>query len=286
VQARAAKAGGLAVDGDASRMSYQLTSPRVPAKAATTVTFEAMYERIQGAVCIGALDGLASRWLANGGNPSRAFRFTVDATAAFRMVFYNCNPSETGNAPSRFTVSGVRYAEEDPGLYVDRLLAIRDPQHAAASIVPDPRLRTFPAGLNVTSDSLAGTEPPLSNSDLQFRAPIVRNAGGGWTISGKAPTAYSYVLRWKGVEIKDPAQRRNAPGWLMATGRVNAGGATIGLLKNDQWAAQVNVTTPGEFIVVIEPPGAGAYDVVVANNVVDPSLHTEVAITRMAWVTR
>jgi hypothetical protein len=279
VRVAVAESGALVVDGDASRMGYQISSPPVASKAFTRITMRAAFAPAQGAVCVGALNGSAAKWLANGGDPSRDFSFSVDETAAFRIVFYNCNRADTGNVPSRFRLSEVRYAAADPGLYVDRLLAVREPAAAAASIVPDPRLHSFPAGLHVTSDELAGIEtlPPIA--DMPFHASIARYSDDGWTITGKADGQYSYALRSKPQIVGD--DRR-----LVAIGRVRAGGVTIGLLTKDQWAAQVNVTSPGEFIVVIAPPRRGTYDVVVANNLPGTSLDNDVVITRIGWVPR
>ena len=73
---------------------------------------------------------------------------------------------------------------------------------------------------------------------------------------------------------------------LVAMGIVHEGGVTIGLLRNDQWAGLVNVTSPGEFMAIIEPPGRGQYDVVVANDLTGPSLDNDVVITRIGWVAR
>jgi hypothetical protein len=60
---------------------------------------------------------------------------------------------------------------------------------------------------------------------------------------------------------------------------------TIGLLQNNSWVAQVNAAA-GEFIIVIEPPQPGVYEIVAATNVADPSLATDVVIDRLGWVPR
>ena len=45
---------------------------------------------------------------------------------------------------------------------------------------------------------------------------------------------------------------------LIVSGAVEKGGVTIGLLKRNQWAVQVNVAEPGPFTAVIAAPADGA----------------------------
>ena len=60
-------------------------------------------------------------------------------------------------------------------------------------------------------------------------------------------------------------------------------GLTIGLLNKGEWAAQLNVTEPGPFTVVIAPPRSGVYSVLLAN-ALSGSLDTSIAITKLGIV--
>jgi hypothetical protein len=277
VQARIEESGTLVVDGDATLQGYQIKSPAVAVGAGSTVTARTAFAGKQGKVCVGALNATEAKWLASAGDPGRDFSFTVDETGAFRLAFYNCNTGETGNLRSRFSVSSPRYFVESATLYVDRLMSVLDsPQKTAPA--PDRRVRSFPPGLVIPEDRLA-PPTPLSRSELQFVAPIVQGVGDGWAIRGRAESAYSYVLVSKPQDV--PNGRR-----LVVIGRVDVGGVTVGLLKKDRWAGQVNVSSPGEFTAVVEAPAPGSYAIVVANNVGDPSLHTDVEISRIGWIPR
>ena len=70
---------------------------------------------------------------------------------------------------------------------------------------------------------------------------------------------------------------------LLAQGRLEHGGLSLGLVKDGQWIAQVPVTTPGDFVVVIRVPLDGAYSVVLANNVTGRSLDNRLTIDRIGW---
>ena len=111
---------------------------------------------------------------------------------------------------------------------------------------------------------------------MAFHAPIVRADGEGWTISGRAESAYSYLLQSK-TRSFDKNTR------LLVTGTIEKGGLTIGLLDRNKWAVQVTVTDPGPFVVVIAAPGSGAYAITAANALSGP-LDTAIAITKLRVV--
>ena len=76
-------------------------------------------------------------------------------------------------------------------------------------------------------------------------------------------------------------------GWRRGAGpSALRGGLTIGLVRDGKWAAQVVVGDVGAFTAVIQPPGAGTYDVIVANNLPDALRETDVAISKIAWMGR
>jgi hypothetical protein len=203
----------------------------------------------------------------------------VDASGGFRVVFYNCNAKVSGNAPSWFTASRMRYAVREPGTYVDQLRAALNPAPRGAPAAQGPPVRSFPAALNLTSDEATRIQIPLKSADLQFRAPILGDAGEGWLLKGQAEGRFSYVLRSKPIRIS--AHR------LVAKGVLNSGGVTIGLLKDDKWAGSVNVTDPGPFVVVVEPPALGTnYEIVVANDLDSGPLMTDVVLEHIGWAPR
>jgi hypothetical protein len=53
---------------------------------------------------------------------------------------------------------------------------------------------------------------------------------------------------------------------FVVVGELRRGGLTIGLLREDRWVGNVNVTSPGWFAAVIQVPEAGDYAAVLANN--------------------
>lgn len=126
IQAHLTASGGLAVDGDASRLGYQVASPPVRVGPSARVTVRTAFASEQGSVCVGALNGSGAKWLANGGIPSGDYTFTADETAAFRFVFYNCHPTGTEHPRSRFTVSNAYYSvKEDGRSYFDQLTSLQ-----------------------------------------------------------------------------------------------------------------------------------------------------------------
>lgn len=270
VQAALTDTGAVTVNGDATEGGYQITSPARPAIAQSTVTLRFDFTLSEGRVCVGALNG-ADAWLANGGDPARDFSFAMDATGAFRAVLYNCNPSGRGNAPSRFTVTRGRYAVTEAGMYVDRLLATMNP-----TARPSPLAANATAPRVIPAEEVSRIQIPLRSPDLQFRAPNLFDAGEGWQLRGRAAGRFSYVMR------STPSKRTGYR--LVAKGVIRRGGLTIGLMRNEAWAASVNVTAPGPFTVTVDPPEPGAvYDALIANDLESGPLTTDVEIERVGW---
>ena len=81
---------------------------------------------------------------------------------------------------------------------------------------------------------------------------------GRWVVRGSADSPFSYLLYFKERTV-------HTGEYFLATGRLDEGGLSIGLQRNDKWAGIVNVTEPGPFAVVLVP-GAGRYSLVVAND--------------------
>ena len=73
---------------------------------------------------------------------------------------------------------------------------------------------------------------------------------------------------------------------LLVVGRIEQGGITVGLLKNDRWAGQVNVTEPGDFTVVLAAPSSGPYSLIIASDLPGGSLELSVELTRVGLLAR
>jgi hypothetical protein len=203
----------------------------------------------------------------------------MDATQGFRIVLANCK-SQPDAVASRFVVWPGSYMVEAIGeLYADRLVAAA--LHADAAKpeeLADLAVRTFPSGLRVTKAEVQGPVTALEPTDFAFRAENVRRDGDGWIATGRAQGQYSYLLQSKEKRLTKDSR-------LLAAGRVERGGVSIGLLKNNKWAAQINITEPGDFTVVIAPPSSGNYSVLVANDLRQPQdLDTSVVLSRLGMV--
>lgn len=99
-------------------------------------------------------------------------------------------------------------------------------------------------------------------------------ADGAVTIHGDAPTSYAYALQL-------PVENSKGGRYLVAEGELFDGGLTLGLLKDNQWAGQVNVTTPGKFKIVMKPE-AGDYTATLAHNVPEQKFN-HFKLTRLGW---
>jgi hypothetical protein len=262
---------GLMVDGDATRQGYQLQSPYVTTSPGTTVTVRTTFVSEAGHVCVGALDATGNTWLKNGGDPSRDFSFAVQGSHGFRLVFYNCNASESGTARSRFRIADVRYVVDEPGLYVDRLMSL-------LSARPSDAL-TFPPDLIVTDAELSRPITPFRRADLKLQAVMAQPTADGWVINGVADTPFAYLLQSK-PQLMSGGQR------LVVTGRVNAGGLTVGLLRDGTWAGQIALKMPGPFVAVVEFPKSGKYEAIIANNSDGGTRVTDAIITGFGWLSK
>jgi hypothetical protein len=71
---------------------------------------------------------------------------------------------------------------------------------------------------------------------------------------------------------------------LIARGRLDDGGISVGLVRDGAWVAQVPVTSAGEFLVVVRTPADGTYSAVLANNLVGRSFDNHVRLRQFGWV--
>lgn len=84
---------------------------------------------------------------------------------------------------------------------------------------------------------------------------------------------YLYMLPEKSLSIN---------GYLLAEGTLYEGGMTLGLLENGMWHSQVNITSPGEFKVVIAAD-AGTFAAVLANNNANRN-DTKLRVEKLGWL--
>ena len=118
----------------------------------------------------------------------------------------------------------------------------------------------------------------LSGVPLQsavFRADIVANEGSGMIVKGQIDTAYSYLLQL-------PPQEISKIGYLIAEGELYNGGLTLGVLKNESWGENVNITEPCKFRVAIKVE-KGVYVPILANNVQNQK-NNHFSLTKLGWV--
>jgi hypothetical protein len=95
-------------------------------------------------------------------------------------------------------------------------------------------------------------------------APLYQSAllsgalAGPLTMRGVPDGPYTYLVEY-GIKSVGP------DAVFVAEGTIRRGGLTIGLLHDEQWSRATNVVGRGPFRVVIQPPAAGDYQVIIAN---------------------
>ncbi len=144
-----------------------------------------------------------------------------------------------------------------------------------------PNVFTDPAELPVTRSLATAEVSGFSPANVAEIAETVSHEGGTWTargvggVGGRGP--FLYLVRMQPTAV-------SAGSLLLARGRLEEGGISVGLVRNGKWEAQVAVTEPGEFVAIARAPSDGEYSVVVANNLQGSSLHNDVVIRRLGWV--
>ncbi len=116
----------------------------------------------------------------------------------------------------------------------------------------------------------------LAPSAMTTHAAIVRGESSRWRAQGRAESQFGYLARWPEAEIA-------VPQWLIARGVIHRGGFTLGLLKNDTWALQMNITAPGRFDVAVPVAHPGRYAVLIANALPQGALDTDIEIETLGW---
>jgi hypothetical protein len=135
---------------------------------------------------------------------------------------------------------------------------------------------TFPDNLVVSEKQTRELLARVSSVTAKMSL-IDKNAtviDGTVIIKGDAPTSYAYALQL-------PPENSKGRRYLVAEGELFNGGLTLGLLKNGQWAGQVNITSPGKFRIVMKPDG-GDYTATLAHNVPGQKSNN-FTLTKLGW---
>jgi hypothetical protein len=144
-----------------------------------------------------------------------------------------------------------------------------------------PEVYAFPPDLPVTRKMLTSPVTPLTSADVMAQARNVSTRGDGFQvrgvggIGGEGRFLYLAETRPRAARIHD---------LFVAQGTIVRGGISLGLVQAGEWLAQVPVTRPGEFVVVIQTPKDATCSVVLANNLPGPSLWNELTIRRAGWI--
>lgn len=145
---------------------------------------------------------------------------------------------------------------------------------------PSPEIYTFPTDLPVGRSTLVRPLTPFLEDDIEQRSATLAVTAAGWRVDGaggvggRGPFLYLAQMKPRDVRQGD---------LVLAHGRLEYGGLSLGLIKDGRWLAQVPVTTPGDFAIVIRVPEDGAYSVVLANNVTGRSLENRLTVDRIGW---
>jgi len=96
--------------------------------------------------------------------------------------------------------------------------------------------------------------------------------------------ARGFVRQGRAIVVRWPERPVKKGVCFFARGTLYRGGLTLGILKNELWAASVTVTAPGEFLAVVETPEDGVYGSALANFLVSFNRWNDFAISAAGWV--
>jgi hypothetical protein len=141
---------------------------------------------------------------------------------------------------------------------------------------------TFPTDLPLSRSVVASPVQQVSAAQIAERSSTLDIRGSDWIVDGEGGVGgrgpFLYLAR-----MHDQFARAGA--LLLAEGQLDEGGVSLGLLRSGRWIAQVPVTAPGPFLIVIRAPADGNYSAVLANNLPGRSLENHVRLRRLGWVT-
>jgi hypothetical protein len=121
VKVTALESGSL-VEGNNSQLGYQITSPSIPIQPHTQILVRLHSKIEQGKVCIGVLNHNAQEWIISPTILNEEYKFDSKNNQAMFVVLANCNPTNTGNARSRFILYDGAYSIWSEKFYVDELM--------------------------------------------------------------------------------------------------------------------------------------------------------------------
>jgi hypothetical protein len=123
-----------------------------------------------------------------------------------------------------------------------------------------PNVYTVPRDLLVTRSDLEGSA--LSTSDEVIYRGVVTEAGdGAWVAKGRPDRPQASLLLFRARTVPHHAM-------LIAEGELRRGGVSFALLARGHRGASVSVTRPGPFVVALEAPADGDFEVAVDNDIV------------------
>lgn len=192
-------------------------------------------------------------------------------------------PVEMLRCTEEFEVSVGRPEQK---LWIEFLLPYdwrKRPLYQQIGIPPPPPIKPYhrypedlPLSFKQAKALMSSLEPAAALQPIDIQSEMVSLLEGEITVDGKATTPYSYLFQLPGEKLKDE------PRVFLIEGELFKGGLTVGMIKDDRWASQINVTGHGKFVLAIEH-SQGIYVPTVANNVPgDPSNHF--VIRRMGWI--
>ncbi len=144
-----------------------------------------------------------------------------------------------------------------------------------------PQVSTFPPDLEVGRQLLMSPIEPLDAAKILRRSPTLDTSKPQWTakgvggVGGKGP--FLYLFEMQPVPLEEGRL-------ALVEGFIEKGGISFGLVSGGQWIAQVGVTRPGEFIIVVQVPTTGTHSLILANNLHGASLENDVTIRRVGWL--
>jgi hypothetical protein len=143
-----------------------------------------------------------------------------------------------------------------------------------------PELYTFPPGLEVGRSLITQEVARIVDADIESRSQTLAITPSSWRVSGAGGIGgrgpFLYLAEMKPRDTK-------AGDIVLARGRLEKGGLSLGLVENGEWVVQVPVVTVGEFVVVIRAPRDGRYSLILANNVTGWSLDNRLTIDVLGW---
>jgi hypothetical protein len=138
----------------------------------------------------------------------------------------------------------------------------------------------YPPDWPVTRNVITRPVTALGSDEIAKRSKTLTVGAEGWRVNGIGGVGgegrFLYLAELHPREMKKGAV-------LIAQGRIDDGGISIGLVQAGRWIVQVPIVKVGNFVTVINVPADGPYAVVIANNLPGPSLRNDLIIRKIGW---